>query len=65
MRGKGDRRLDYFPVLSFFLFWLASAVAGALTIGDPALIKLGVVTTPAVAAMVITVLKIRRSHRQR
>ncbi len=39
-------------------------VLGALLTGEPKLMALGVVTTPAIVAMVIAIVKIYRAHRQ-
>ena len=58
-----DRTLDYFPLIAFALFWFLSAATGAIQIGDPALLKLGLVTLPAVAAVVYCLLRIRARHR--
>lgn len=60
-----NNMLDYLPVLSFFIFWFQAALGGALYIKDPALIKLGVVTLPAVAAMIAAVVRIHAGHRNR
>jgi len=62
---RKNNRLDYFPLLSFFLFWLFSALAGALKINDPGILKLGLFTLPAVAALILSSLIIRRNVRLR
>lgn len=59
-----DRSLDYFPLIAFALFWFLAAVTGAIQIGDPSLLKLGLVTLPAVAAVVYCILKIKSSRHQ-
>lgn len=59
-----DKVIDYFPIFAYFGFWFQGAVLGALLTGEPELIALGVVTTPAIVAMVIAIVKIHRAHRQ-
>jgi len=64
-RGLGNKqRLDYFPIFSFFLFWFLSAAAGAAAIRDPALVKLGLLTLPALAAVIYSAYQIRKRRRQ-
>jgi hypothetical protein len=60
---SGHKRLDYFPLISFFLFWLLAAAAGASLINDPGITRLGIVTIPAIAAVIASVIKIRKLHR--
>jgi uncharacterized membrane protein YoaK (UPF0700 family) len=55
-----DKVIDYFPIFAYF----QGAVLGALLTGEPKLMALGVVTTPAILAMVIAIVKIYRAHRQ-
>ncbi len=59
-----DKYLDYFPIIAYFGFWLQGAAIGALMTGEPKLIALGVVTTPAMAAMVYAAYKIRQKEKQ-
>jgi L-lactate permease len=51
---SNERRLDYFPLISFFMFWFLSGAAGAWAIQDPALLKLGLLTLPALAAVALS-----------
>jgi hypothetical protein len=60
---SSDQTLDYFPLFSFGLFWFLAAVTGAIQIGDPSLLKLGIVTLPAVAATIYCAVKIHAGHR--
>jgi predicted branched-subunit amino acid permease len=54
--------LDYFPLLAYLGFWLQGAAIGAVITGDPRLIKLGLVTIPALLALLAAFIKIRRRH---
>ena len=60
---RSDKMLDYFPILAYAGFWLQGAALAALITRDPRLIALGLVTIPAVAAMLAAVVRIRRRHR--
>jgi uncharacterized membrane protein len=64
MRGdelnRSGRMLDYFPILAYAGFWLQGAALAALITREPRLIALGVVTIPAVAALALAALRIRR-----
>jgi len=57
-----DKLLDYFPLLAYFGFWLQGAAISSVITGDPRLMALGVVTLPALAAMVAAAVRIRRRH---
>ncbi len=57
-----ERALDYFPIIAFFGFWLQGAAVSSLITGDPRLMALGVITVPAIAAMIVAVIKIRKSR---
>lgn len=63
-KSKKSKAVDYFPIIAYFLFWFQGALLGALLTGEPKLIALGVVTTPAILAMIIATIKIYRSHSQ-
>lgn len=62
--SKKDKLIDYFPIAAYFGFWAQGALIGAILTGEPKLMALGIVTTPAVAAMIIAGVKIYRAHRQ-
>ncbi|UCD85277.1 MAG: hypothetical protein JSU92_03540 [Deltaproteobacteria bacterium] len=62
--SRFDKILDYFPILAYFFFWLQGAAIGAIITGDPRLMKLGFVTLPAIAAMILAVFRIRKRHRE-
>jgi hypothetical protein len=62
-KPKKPSRLDYYPILSFFFFWFFSAVVGAVRIGDPGIMKVGLFTLPAVTAMILATLIIRKNRR--
>ena len=64
MRPPSNRRLDYYPILAYFGFWLQGALIGALITGEPKLIMLGLVTVPALLALLIAVIKIRGQSRE-
>lgn len=57
-----DRIIDYFPIIAYFGFWLQGAVFAAILTGDTKLMVLGVVTAPAIAAMVLAIFRIARGH---
>ncbi|HUT55769.1 MAG TPA: hypothetical protein VM658_20430 [bacterium] len=57
---RADKRLDYYPILAYAGFWLQGAAVAALLTRDPRLIALGLVTIPAVAAMAVAAVRIRR-----
>jgi len=61
---SGHKRLDYFPLISFFMFWLLAAAAGASQINDPGITKLGIVTLPALAAVAASIIRISKLHRE-
>jgi uncharacterized membrane protein len=63
-KSRFDRALDYFPILAYFGFWLQGAALAAVITGDVRLMALGLVTIPAVAAMVVAVLRIRLRHKE-
>ena len=58
------KRLDYYPLLALFLFWFFGAFSGAMQIKDPALIKLGIVSVPAVVLIVLAVIRVRKLHKE-
>ena len=63
MKGnRFDKILDYFPIMAYAGFYLQGAVLAAIKIGDPRLMALGIVTIPAVAAMIVAIIRIRRRH---
>ena len=49
--------LDYFPLLSYFGFWLQGALLGSVVTGDWRLMALGAVTLPAVFALVVAAVR--------
>ena len=63
-KKRFDKILDYFPIIAYFTFWFQGAAVASLLTGDPRLVKLGFVTIPAIAAMIVAVFKIRKQHRQ-
>ena len=62
--SRRDRLLDYFPILAYFGFWLQGAALAALLTRDSRLIALGLVTAPALAAMILAVIKIRKRRQE-
>ena len=62
-KDKFDRLLDYFPLLAYFGFWLQGAAISSIFTGEPRLMGLGLVTLPAIAAMLYAAKKIARRHR--
>lgn len=63
-RSKADKRLDYYPIIPFFLMWFLGAFLGSLASGNPHLFYMGFVTLPAVAVMGICFYKVYKSHRE-
>lgn len=63
--SRFDRLLDYFPLLAYLGFWLQGAALSAVITGDPRLMKLGVVTLPALLALLAAFLKLRCRHQNR
>ncbi len=51
-------------MVALFLFWFFGAFGGAMNIGDPSLIKLGVVTIPAVVLIILAFFRVRNLHKQ-
>ncbi len=62
-RSRVDGLLDYLPILAYFGFWLQGALIGSIVTREPKLIALGFVTAPAIIAMLLAVVKIRRQSR--
>jgi len=60
--SRFDKLLNYFPILAYLGYWFYGPFIGALIIGDPRFVKLGLVTIPAIAAMLMVALKIHRSN---
>lgn len=51
MKGRGDGWIDYLPMAAFLGYWLYAGLLAAAGTGDPRLLRLGLVTLPALAAM--------------
>ena len=60
-----DKRLDYYPIISFFLFWFFVCVVGSLINGNPYLFAMGFVSLPTVGIMIYCFNKVRKSHREK
>ncbi len=63
-RSRAEKRLDYFPIISFFLFWFFGCVLGSLLNGNPYLFAMGFVTLPTVAIMALCFYRVYKSHRK-
>jgi hypothetical protein len=59
-RPGWDRLIDYLPIAAYLGYWFFGAFIGALVIGELRYVMLGLVTLPAVAAMVAAALKSNR-----
>ena len=57
---KFDKLIDYFPVIAYFGFWLQGAAISSIFTGEPRLMALGIVTAPAIAAMIYAAFLIKK-----
>ncbi len=57
-----DKAIDYFPLLAYLGFWIQGALVSSFITGDWRLMVLGVVTAPAMIAMVLAALKVRKTQ---
>jgi|GEM_PF-3507536 len=62
--GRFDKILDYFPLISYISFWLQGALLPSFMTEDPRLIRLGVVTLPALICFFIAALRLRSRHKK-
>lgn len=63
--SRFSRLLDYFPLIAYGGFWLQGALISSIFTGEPKLMALGLVTLPAIVAMLLAVARIRKRHRER
>ena len=57
-----DKLLDFSPLLAYFGFWLQGALLPSFMTEEPRLVWLGIVTLPAIIALILAALRIRRRH---
>lgn len=58
-------RVDYYPLIAIFLFWLTSAFLPSLIVSRPYLTILGVVSIPALACIFLAFRIVYRQHKQK
>jgi hypothetical protein len=61
---QSSHRVDYYPLIAIFSFWLTSAFLPSLIVIRPYVTILGVVTIPALVCIFLAALAIRRKHKQ-
>jgi hypothetical protein len=57
------RRIDYYPLIAIFLFWLTSAFLPSLIVARPYLTILGVVSIPALVCIFLAFRIVYRQHK--
>lgn len=57
-----EKFLDYLPLLAYFSFWIQGAFLPSFMTEEPRLVWLGVVTLPALIALILAAMRIRRRN---
>ncbi|MCX5860315.1 MAG: hypothetical protein NT056_10595 [Proteobacteria bacterium] len=56
-------RVDYYPLIAIFLFWVTSAFLPSLIVTRPYITILGVVTIPALVCIFLAFRIVYRQHK--
>ena len=60
---QSPHRIDYYPLIAIFLFWLTSAFLPSLIVARPYITILGVVSIPALVCIFLAVRAVYRKHK--
>ena len=62
---KTPHRVDYYPLIAIFLFWLTSAFLPSLIVARPYITILGVVSIPALVCIFLAFRIVYRQHQKK